>query len=403
MNERMLGRLFRRVALGSIPLSVVATGVACGTSGSSNGTPEQGDGSQGDGGGPGEGVDATNAQSDATNAQPDASNPQPDASNPQPDASNPQPDAAAPMDATSDMAAPDAVGEDAGQGDGSVPPDPCAPFQNHPGCGGGQNFCVAPDASVAPLADGGAFGATCMPFCGGGAFGCSLVEVDAAQLVRCTILCTGRRPAGLGEADGSGSDLGAYLSEVAYLEAASVAAFRTLRRELRHHGAPRSLLRAAARAARDEVRHARAMASLARRHGGVPRKVRVKRTPLRTLTEMAIENAVEGCVRETFGALVATYQARAAADGDLRAAMQQIAKDETRHAALAWKIHEWADRRLEPSDRRQVDDARRVAIAQVASAVVQAPSPSVQRSAGIPGPAAAARMMADLRTTLWRS
>jgi hypothetical protein len=197
--------------------------------------------------------------------------------------------------------------------------------------------------------------------------------------------------------------LGAYLSELAYLEAASVVAFRTLRRELRHHGAPRSLLHAAARAARDEVRHARAMACLARRHGGVPRKVRVKRTPLRTLAEIAIENVVEGCVRETYGALVATFQARAAADADLRAAMRQIAKDETRHAALAWKIHDWVDRRLEASDRRQVDDARHEAIEQMASAVVRTPPPSVQRVAGIPGPGEATRMIADLRTMLWRS
>jgi hypothetical protein len=397
MNERSLGRLFRRIALGSIPLSVATTGMACGSSGSSSGTPEQGEGSQGDGGGQSEGVDATNAQADATNAQPDATEVQPDAA-------NLQPDATAPTDSASDTAAPDVVGEDAlAQGDGALPPDPCAPFLNHPGCGGGRNFCVAPDASVAPLVDGGAFGAACMPFCGSGVSGCTLVEVDAAQLVRCFTPCTGRRPAGLVEEDGCGSDLGAYLSEAAHLEAASVAAFRTLRRELRQHGAPRSLLHAAARAARDEVRHARAMASLARRHGAVPRKVRVKRTPLRTLAEIAIENAVEGCVRETYGALVATYQARTAGDADLRAAMQQIAKDETRHAALAWKIHDWVDRRLEASDRQRVDDARREAIEEIASAMVPAPSPSVQQLAGFPGPAEAMRMMADLRTILWRS
>jgi hypothetical protein len=145
------------------------------------------------------------------------------------------------------------------------------------------------------------------------------------------------------------------------------------------------------------------MARLARRHGGVPRKVRVKRSPLRTLAEIAIENAVEGCVRETYGALVATYQARAAGDVDLRSAMQQIAKDETRHAALAWKIHEWADRRLEVSDRQRVNDARREAIEEIARAAIETPALSLRQPAGIPGPAEAKRMMTDLRTTLWRS
>jgi hypothetical protein len=379
MNERKLRQLFRGLALGSIPLSVVAAGMACGTS---SGTPEQPGGSQGDGGRQGEGVDATNAPPDATNAEPDAPSL---------------------TDAAPDTAAPDAVGEDVlAQDDGGQPSDPCAPFHNFPGCGGGQNFCVAPDASIAALADGGPSSAACMPFCGG-AFSCTLVEVDGAQLVRCTRLCAGRRPPGLVEDGGYGSDFGAYLSEVAYLEAASVAAFRTLRRELRHHGAPRSLLDAAARAARDEVRHARAMATLARGRGVTPRNVRVKRSPLRPLAEIAIDNAVEGCVRETYAALVATYQSRAAGDADLRAAMRGIAKDETRHAALAWKIHDWADRRLEACDRRRVAEARREAVEEMVNAVVRRPSSSVQRLAGVPGPAEATRMMAHLRTELWRS
>src|SRR3989442_1726027 len=53
------------------------------------------------------------------------------------------------------------------------------------------------------------------------------------------------------------ADLGGYFATMASLEAASVGAFRALRTELRAHGAPRALVRAAERAARDEIRHAR--------------------------------------------------------------------------------------------------------------------------------------------------
>jgi hypothetical protein len=270
-----------------------------------------------------------------------------------------------------------------------------------------MNFCRVPNESTAPLAAGMASGAACAPFCGDTAnFQCALVEVDAQELVRCWVLCTGRRPAGLvAESEGGQRDLSAYLGEVAYLEAASVAAFVGLGRELRHHGAPRPLLRATVRAARDEVRHARVMGALARRHGVAQRKARVKAPPaVRTLAEIAVENAVEGCVRETYGALVATYQARTAGDAALRAAMRGIAKDETAHAALAWRIAAWIDRRLTPAERNQVSEARREAVEQLARGVARgAAEPSVQRLAGIPSPTQAVRMMTEMRDVLWRA
>jgi hypothetical protein len=86
------------------------------------------------------------------------------------------------------------------------------------------NFCAVPDASTQVLADGAAYGS---------AWG------------------------GLAMPEERGTGLGAPYSEAAFLEAASVEAFRILRDELRCYGAPRSLVRAAARAGHDEVRHAR--------------------------------------------------------------------------------------------------------------------------------------------------
>jgi hypothetical protein len=145
---------------------------------------------------------------------------------------------------------------------------------------------------------------------------------------------------------------------MARLEAASVDAFRHLRRELVAHGAPRRLVRAAERAARDEVRHARLASALARRYGGSPIPAHVAPGPVRSLEAMAAENAVEGCVREAFGALLAHWQAVCAGDPVIRAAMKRIARDETRHAALALQVDAWAHGRLDARARNRVAEAR---------------------------------------------
>ena len=83
-------------------------------------------------------------------------------------------------------------------------------------------------------------------------------------------------------------------------------AFVRLARELAHHRAPAALVaRARARAAaQDERRHARAMRLRAARFGAEGgasrRRLRPRRVP--RLADVLVENAVEGCVRETFGA-----------------------------------------------------------------------------------------------------
>lgn len=139
----------------------------------------------------------------------------------------------------------------------------------------------------------------------------------------------GRRPAGLEPvAVAARCEVGQWLAGAAHLEAASVHAFRLLGRELAAHGAPRRLVDGARRALRDEARHARITSRLARAHGAVPPPVRVARARRRSLEELAVENATEGCVRETFAAMLAMWQARAAADPAIRDAMAALAPDE---------------------------------------------------------------------------
>jgi hypothetical protein len=208
----------------------------------------------------------------------------------------------------------------------------------------------------------------CTAACGAGAWAsCRPLDDSGGPLIDCQPDCTGtgRRPAGLpraGALAGRGTPRGVYFAEMTRLEAASVDAFRQLRLELAAHAAPRRLVRGAERAERDEKRHARMAASLARRFGSVPGVPRVTPAPARDLESVARENAVEGCVNEGFGALVATFQARTARDPVVRAVMARIARDETRHAELALAIDGWMVGRLAPAARGRVDQARRAAL-----------------------------------------
>jgi len=223
---------------------------------------------------------------------------------------------------------------------------------------------------------------------------------ESAESVLCLTqpaACEGRRPIGLKRAvHGARTGFDCHLAESAWLEAASVDAFRILRRELRAAGAPRRLLRAASRSARDERRHARIAGALARRFGVVVPVVEADAAPRRSLPELALENAIEGCVRETWGALIALRQASRASDAGVRTAMSRIAPDEVRHAELAWAIDRWLSPRLNAEQRREVRRARRAALAELASEL-RLELPATERTRlGLPGRDEAAVMCAEL-------
>jgi hypothetical protein len=99
-----------------------------------------------------------------------------------------------------------------------------------------------------------------------------------------------------------------------------------------------------------------------------------------------MENMVEGCVRETYGAVDATWMARHARDRGVRAAMVVIARDETRHAALSWQIADWSSRLLGESARASLAEARRAAILQL-SAELHEPQSRTLVQAGLVPPA----------------
>jgi hypothetical protein len=229
---------------------------------------------------------------------------------------------------------------------------------------------------------------TCTVVCSRSDNECRVLAIEGTQAtIECIPGCVGgRRPAGYrARAHEGAASLGSHFARMAALERASVVAFRRLSTELARHRAPRRLVEACRRAARDERRHGRSVGALARRYGAAVPRCDLGPAAVRSLEEIATENAVEGCVRETFGALLAHWQAGNAEDRVVRGVMKRVARDETRHAALSWAVDAWARSRLAPAARRRVDEARRSEAYALASSPA-GPSIAGARDAGFPSP-----------------
>lgn len=211
-------------------------------------------------------------------------------------------------------------------------------------------------------------------------------EVDKETLDEGDDSCSvGRRPAGLRRA-AKQRGIGGWFADVARLEAASVVAFERLAGELEAHGAPRSLVRRARRAANDERRHTRMMEKLAQRHGARMRAPKIGPARTRSLEAMALENAREGCVRETFGALLASWQSRTANDRRIARTMAIIARDETRHAELSWDVGAFLATRLSPRSLAKVARERARTAERLLAEADRAPDPMLAQLAGVPHP-----------------
>jgi hypothetical protein len=194
---------------------------------------------------------------------------------------------------------------------------------------------------------------------------------------------------------------GAWLATRARLEELSIAGVARLARELEIYGAPIALVQGAREAARNEARHALAMRRLARRAGNgchaiAPSEERGTRA--RTILEIAIANVIEGCVHETYGALLATWQAMHAEDTEVKATMETIADDATAHAALAWEVRTWLDGVLDPDKRTHVDASAAEAVQALASELAREPDRYLVRELGIPTAAQACLLLRELFT-----
>jgi hypothetical protein len=271
--------------------------------------------------------------------------------------------------------APDASADAPFDAETSVPADACAPVEldamafDDSGCGHYLRLpCGFPDPStlhgcVADLS-------VCISLCQN-AFRCQVLPyascdpsedggliADAEVVFEC-IQCAGgagRRPRGYYGRKGvrAHSVLGQYFAELTSLEAASVTAFEQLSRTLVKLRAPRSLRHAATRAAADERRHAAMTRRLARRFGAAPHRPLIANEHAPSIEEALIENAVEGCIGESYGALVCFWQSASAKDLAVATAMRRISVDEAAHAELSWNLLRWGAARLDGEARARV-------------------------------------------------
>jgi hypothetical protein len=196
------------------------------------------------------------------------------------------------------------------------------------------------------------------------------VEITCTGEISGPGFCTGRRPQGHHEAELAVVSKGTWFAVHAHLERASVTAFTELAAWLEQHGAPTSLIERCTSAAADEVVHGELMTKLARAHAGtVPDCVSEPASD--AIFDVAVHNAVEGCVHEAFAAIVAQYQATVAPEEDLRAVFQSIASDELRHGQLAWDLHDWLLSKLSEPQRIRVMNARRRALTELPERVAR--------------------------------
>lgn len=140
--------------------------------------------------------------------------------------------------------------------------------------------------------------------------------------------------------------LGAWWLQSALLEHASVASFSQFSLELLRFGAPPDLVRAAHQAALDEITHAEACFSLANAYLGKPvGPGAIGSTgfppPAASLARFAEALVREGCVGETLAAVDAAARLAVARDPAVRATLTAILRDESAHAALAWRALAW--------------------------------------------------------------
>jgi hypothetical protein len=190
-----------------------------------------------------------------------------------------------------------------------------------------------------------------------------------------------------------GETMGERLARQAYYEGVSVVAFERLADVLVANGAPEDLVLRARRAAEDEARHAAIFAGLARAHGASVPAIELA-TNEHSLFDLALENATEGCVRETFGAAITLHQAMYAESADVRAAFAAISDDEAEHAAFSWDLKSWFDDRLTAEERARIERAHHEALASARAAANEEPD-ATSLALGLPS-AMRARRMLDL-------
>lgn len=143
------------------------------------------------------------------------------------------------------------------------------------------------------------------------------------------------------------AELARAWADDALAEHASIASFARFSLELLALGAPPELVAGAHEAALDEIDHARGSFAAASRFAGsplgpgplAPDAINLASVEVSALVSAATR---EGCVGETAAAVIAAAERDACTVAPLRDLLALIARDEARHACLAWRFVAWA-------------------------------------------------------------
>jgi rubrerythrin len=178
----------------------------------------------------------------------------------------------------------------------------------------------------------------------------------------------GRRPRGWHAEQDPILSTQQQLDRMAVMEHVSITAFIELAAQLEARGAPATLAARCRAAAEDERRHVELLVELGAER---PSRILEPAAVTTSLIEIALHNAVEGCVTETWAALLVRHQSQHALDSSVCRAFERIAADEARHAQLAWDLHAWFVLVLDPAAAGEVEAARAQALARLENTASQ--------------------------------
>jgi hypothetical protein len=136
-----------------------------------------------------------------------------------------------------------------------------------------------------------------------------------------------------------------YWTRVGLMEHASIAAFARFTLHLLAVGAPPDLVNLSQQAIGDETEHARLAFSLASAYGGAslgPGAIAIDGSlDGFSVTDFLATLLREGCIGETIAAIEARDAQEDTQDSLVRKVLETIARDELRHAELAWRTLGW--------------------------------------------------------------
>lgn len=196
--------------------------------------------------------------------------------------------------------------------------------------------------------------------------------------------------------------LSAFFSREAQLEEAAVERWEGLAEELQALAAPREFVSYCGKASISALCHAKELKLAARRHGVEPTSSQTLPGTTRELHQLAMDNAVQGCVMSTFRAVRLRHQAELARNSEVLRIVADWAADESRHAGFYWEMHRWALSQISPQRGRDIRAAQLGAIRQLRERAAQEPVGDHDDELGLPDSEARAALLDALDQELWR-